>query len=346
MLSLNSMGGIMAIRVGINGFGRIGRLVFRIGRKNPDFDFVAVNDITDAERLAYLLKYDSTHGVFEENIKIDGDDLVVTGDRFKVLSFKDPKDIPWKELGVDIVVESVGIFRSREKAALHLAAGAKKVILTAPGKGEPPDFTCVLGINEKDYDAANHHVISNASCTTNCFAPMVKILNDNFGLEKGFMTTVHAYTNDQRLIDTPHKAMRRGRAAAHSIIPTTTGAAKATALVIPELAGKIDAISMRVPVIDGSITDFVCKVEKNTTVAEINKAFKDASEGVFKGLIEYSEAPLVSVDIIGNPHSLIFDSLETKMIDGDFIKVIGWYDNEWGYATRVVDLIKYIGEKL
>ncbi|MCK4233518.1 type I glyceraldehyde-3-phosphate dehydrogenase [candidate division WOR-3 bacterium] len=336
----------MALKIAINGFGRIGRLVFRIGIKNPDFDFVAVNDITAPENLAYLLKYDSTHGVFEKDINVENDELIVSGDRFKVLSVKSPKDLPWKDLGVDIVVEAVGIFRSREKAAMHLEAGAKKVILTAPGKGEPPDFTCVLGINEENYDPANHHVISNASCTTNCFGPMVKVLNDNFKIKKGFMTTVHAYTNDQRLIDTPHKAMRRGRAAAHSIIPTTTGAAKAISLVMPELAGKLDAIAIRVPVIDASLVDFVCILEKNTTVEEINEAFKKASEGTFKGLIEYSEAPLVSVDIIGNPYSLIFDSLQTKEVDGDFIKVLGWYDNEWGYAMRVVDLIKHIGERL
>lgn len=336
----------MALKIAINGFGRIGRLVFRIGIKNPDFDFVAVNDITAPENLAYLLKYDSTHGVFEEDINVENNELIVSGDRFKVLSVKSPKDLPWKDLGVDIVVEAVGIFRSREKAAMHLEAGAKKVILTAPGKGEPPDFTCVLGINEENYDPANHHVISNASCTTNCFGPMVKVLNDNFKIKKGFMTTVHAYTNDQRLIDTPHKAMRRGRAAAHSIIPTTTGAAKAISLVMPELAGKLDAIAIRVPVIDASLVDFACILEKNTSVEEINEAFKKASEGAFKGLIEYSEAPLVSVDIIGNPYSLIFDSLQTKEIGGDFIKVLGWYDNEWGYAMRVVDLIKHIGERL
>ena len=336
----------MALKIAINGFGRIGRLVFRIGAKNPDFDFVAVNDITEPENLAYLLKYDSTHGVFEEDINVENNELVVSGDRFKVLSVKSPKDLPWKDLGVDIVVEAVGLFRSREKAAMHLEAGAKKVILTAPGKGEPPDFTCVLGINEENYDPANHHVISNASCTTNCFGPMVKVLNDNFKIKKGFMTTVHAYTNDQRLIDTPHKAMRRGRAAAHSIIPTTTGAAKAISLVMPELAGKLDAIAIRVPVIDASLVDFVCILEKNTSVEEINEAFKKASEGSFKGLIEYSEAPLVSVDIIGNPYSLIFDSLQTKEVGGDFIKVLGWYDNEWGYAMRIVDLIKHIGERL
>ncbi len=336
----------MSLRIGINGFGRIGRLVFRIGKKNPDFDFVAVNDITDAERLAYLLKYDSTHGVLDEDVKVETDSIVVAGDKFKVLSVRNPNEIPWKDLGVDIVVEAVGIFRSREKAAMHLDAGAKKVILTAPGKGEPPDFTCVLGINEKEYDPENHNVISNASCTTNCFAPMVKLLNDNFGIKNGFMTTVHAYTNDQRLIDTPHKAMRRGRAAAHSIIPTTTGAAKAIAIVMPELAGKLDAIALRVPVIDASLVDFVCNLERKASVEEINKVFKDASSGAFKGFVQYCEDPLVSVDIIGNPYSLIFDSLETKILGEKFVKLLGWYDNEWGYASRIVDLVKYVGEKL
>jgi len=336
----------VSLRIGINGFGRIGRLVFRIGKKNPDFDFVAVNDITDAERLAYLLKYDSTHGVLDEDVKVETDSIVVAGDKFKVLSVRNPNEIPWKDLGVDIVVEAVGIFRSREKAAMHLDAGAKKVILTAPGKGEPPDFTCVLGINEKEYDPENHNVISNASCTTNCFAPMVKLLNDNFGIKNGFMTTVHAYTNDQRLIDTPHKAMRRGRAAAHSIIPTTTGAAKAIAIVMPELAGKLDAIALRVPVIDASLVDFVCNLERKASVEEINKVFKDASSGAFKGFVQYCEDPLVSVDIIGNPYSLIFDSLETKILGEKFVKLLGWYDNEWGYASRIVDLVKYVGEKL
>ena len=336
----------MAIKVGINGFGRIGRLVFRLGMKNPEFDFVGVNDITGAENLAYLLKYDSTHGVLEKDVKVENDELIVAGDRFKVFAIKNPKDIPWKELGVDIVIESTGIFRSRDKAAKHLEAGAKKVILTAPGKGEPPDFTAVLGINEEHYDPKNHNVISNASCTTNCFGPMVKVLNDNFKIKKGFMTTIHAYTNDQRLMDTPHKAMRRGRAAAYSIIPTTTGAAKAIVLVMPEFKNKLDAISIRVPVIDGSLVDFVCEVEKSTTVEEINEAFKNASEGAFKGLIQYSKDPLVSVDIIGNSHSLVFDSLETKMLGDNFIKLVGWYDNEYGYASRVVDLAKYIGERL
>ncbi|OQX56088.1 MAG: type I glyceraldehyde-3-phosphate dehydrogenase [Candidatus Cloacimonas sp. 4484_209] len=336
----------MSLRIGINGFGRIGRLVYRIGRQHPGLDFVAVNDITDPQRLAYLLKYDSTHRILHEDITTSSDEIIVAGEKLKVFSIKTPKDIPWKDLNIDIVIESAGIFRSREMAAMHLEAGAKKVILTAPGKGEPPDFTCVLGINENMYNPEKHFVISNASCTTNCFAPMVRILDDKFVMKKGFMTTVHAYTNDQRLIDTPHRAMRRGRAAAHSIIPTTTGAAKAIVEVMPKFAGKLDAISMRVPVIDGSITDFVCEVEHETTVEEVNQAFKEAAEGHFKGIIEYSEAPLVSCDIIGNPHSLIFDSLETKMVGKTLIKTIGWYDNEWGYASRVVDLIKFVGDRL
>jgi glyceraldehyde-3-phosphate dehydrogenase type I len=336
----------MAVKAAINGFGRIGRLIFRIGMQESNFNFVAVNDITDADNLAYLLKFDSVHGVLDVDIKIENDELIVNKDRFKVLAITDPRELPWKELGVDIAFEAVGIFRSREKAAMHLEAGAKKVILTAPGKGEPPDFTCVLGINEKEYDPKKHHVISNASCTTNCFAPMCKILNDNFKIKKGFMTTVHAYTNDQRLIDTPHKDMRRGRAASYSIIPTTTGAAKAIGVVIPELAGKIDAIAMRVPVIDGSIVDFVCEVEKGTTAESVNEVFKEAAEGPLKGIIQYSEDPLVSVDIIGNPHSMIFDSLLTRVMDGKLIKIIAWYDNEYGYTARLIDVAKMIGEKL
>jgi glyceraldehyde 3-phosphate dehydrogenase len=336
----------MAVKAAINGFGRIGRLIFRIGMKEPNFDFVAVNDITDADNLAYLLKFDSVHGVLDADIKIENDELIVNKDRFKVLAITDPRQLPWKELGVDIAFEAVGIFRSREKAAMHLEAGAKKVILTAPGKGQPPDFTCVLGINEKDYDPKKHHVISNASCTTNCFAPMCKLLNDNFKIKKGFMTTVHAYTNDQRLIDTPHKDMRRGRAASHSIIPTTTGAAKAIGVVIPELAGKIDALAMRVPVIDGSIVDFVCEVEKGTTPESVNGVFKEAAEGALKGIIQYSEDPLVSVDIIGNPHSMIFDSQLTRVMNEKLIKVIAWYDNEYGYTARLIDVAKMVGEKL
>lgn len=336
----------MALKIGINGFGRIGRLVFRIGTKNPEFDFVAVNDITDANTLGHLLKYDSAHGIFDVDVKVENDEIIVNNDRFKVFAIKDPKELPWKELGVGIVVESTGIFRSREKAAMHLEAGAKKVIISAPGKGEPPDFTCVLGINENDYDPKKHHVISNASCTTNCFAPMTKVLNDNFKIKRGFMTTIHAYTTDQRLLDAPHKDLRRARAAAHSIVPTTTGAAKAIALVIPELAGKLDAIAIRVPVINASLVDFVCEVGKSTTPEEVNEAFKTAADGPFKGLIQYSEDPLVSVDIIGNPYSMIFDSLTTKVMEGNLIKVLGWYDNEWGYSARLIDLIKFVGEKL
>lgn len=336
----------MALKIGINGFGRIGRLVFRIGTKNPEFDFVAVNDITDAKTLGHLLKYDSAHGIFDADVKVENDEIIVNNDMFKVFAIKDPKELPWKELGVGIVVESTGIFRSRETAAMHLEAGAKKVIISAPGKGEPPDFTCVLGINENDYDPKKHHVISNASCTTNCFAPMTKVLNDNFKIKRGFMTTIHAYTADQRLLDAPHKDLRRARAAAHSIVPTTTGAAKAIALVIPELAGKLDAIAIRVPVINASLVDFVCEVEKSTTPEEVNEAFKTAADGPFKGLIQYSEDPLVSVDIIGNPYSMIFDSLTTKVMEGNLIKVLGWYDNEWGYSARLIDLIKFVGEKL
>lgn len=336
----------MSLKIGINGFGRIGRLIFRIGVNDPDIDFVGVNDITDAKTLGHLLKYDSTHGIFDADVKVKDDELIVNGDRFKVFSIKNPKELPWRELGADIVAESTGIFRSRDKAALHLDAGAKKVIISAPGKGEPPDFTCVLGINENDYEPENHDVISNASCTTNCFGPMAKVIHDNFKIQRGFMTTIHAYTGGQNILDAPHKDLRRARAAANSIVPTTTGAAKAIGIVIPELDGKLDAIAARVPVINGSLVDFVCEVEKNTSVEEVNEAFKKASEEGFKGIIQYSEDPIVSVDIIGNPYSLIFDSPITKVMNGNLIKLLGWYDNEWGYSSRMVDLIKYVGERL
>jgi glyceraldehyde-3-phosphate dehydrogenase type I len=336
----------MPLKIGINGFGRIGRLIFRIGVNDPDIDFVGVNDITDAKTLGHLLKYDSTHGIFDADVYVENDELIVNDDRFKVYSIKNPEELPWKELGADIVVESTGIFRSRDKAALHLDAGAKKVIISAPGKGEPPDFTCVLGINENEYDPQKHDVISNASCTTNCFGPMVKVVNDNFTIKRGFMTTIHAYTAGQNILDAPHKDLRRARAAANSIVPTTTGAAKAIGVVIPEMDGKLDAIAARVPVIDGSLVDFVCEVEKNTSVDEVNEAFKKASEEAFKDIIQYCEDPVVSVDIIGNPYSLIFDSAITKVMNGNLIKLLGWYDNEWGYSSRMVDLIKYVGEKL
>ncbi len=335
----------MSVKIGINGFGRIGRLVLRQGLKRDDLEFVAVNDITDAKTLAHLFKYDSVHGIYEGDVKAEGDYLVVNGKKIKVFAIKDPAQIPWGDLGVDIVVESTGLFRSRDKAALHLRDTVKKVIITAPSKGEPADITVVLGVNHNAYDPEKHHVISNASCTTNAFAPLVKVLHDNFKILKGVMTTVHSYTNDQRILDLPHRDLRRARAAAQNIIPTTTGAAKAIGLIFPELQGKLDAISIRVPTPDGSIVDFAAVVEKETSVEEVNDAFRKAAEGELKGYLQYLEDPVVSHDIVGNPHSSIFDSLLTQVIGGNLVKVFSWYDNEFGYATRVVDLAEYIASK-
>ncbi len=336
----------MGIKVGINGFGRIGRGFLRAALEHPDIEVVAVNDITDAKTLAHLFKYDSVFGILEEEIKVKEDGFEVDGREIKVLSIKDPGGIPWMDLGVDVVIEATGLFRSRDKAALHLKGGAKKVIISAPGKGEPPDITIVLGVNEKDYNPEKHHVISNASCTTNCFAPVVKVLHENFKIRRGAMTTIHAYTNDQRILDLPHRDLRRARAAALSIIPTTTGAAKAIYLIFPELEGKLHAIAARVPVPDGSLIDFVCEVERSTTKEEVNEAFKRAAEGELKGILEYCEDPIVSSDIIGNPHSAIFDSLLTEVVEGNLVKVVAWYDNEWGYSNRLVELTAYIGERL
>ncbi len=335
----------MSVKIGINGFGRIGRLVLRQGLKRDDLEFVAVNDITDAKTLAHLFKYDSVHGIYEGDVKAEGDYLVVNGKKIKVFAIKDPAQIPWGDLGVDIVVESTGLFRSRDKAALHLRDTVKKVIITAPSKGEPADITVVLGVNHNAYDPEKHHVISNASCTTNAFAPLVKVLHENFKILKGVMTTVHSYTNDQRILDLPHRDLRRARAAAQNIIPTTTGAAKAIGLIFPELQGKLDAISIRVPTPDGSIVDFAAVVEKETSVEEVNEAFRKAAEGELKGYLQYLEDPVVSHDIVGNPHSSIFDSLLTQVIGGNLVKVFSWYDNEFGYATRVVDLAEYIASK-
>ena len=327
----------MAIKVGINGFGRIGRLVFRRCMELGGFDFVGINDLTDAKTLGHLLKYDSVHGRFNGTIKVDGNDLIVNGDRIKVTAEKDPKNLNWGKLETDVVIESTGVFRTKEACLAHINSGAKKVILTVPAKGEI-DATIVIGVNDKELKA-KHQIISNASCTTNCLAPMVKVLNDTFGVERGFMTTIHAYTNDQRILDLPHSDLRRARSAAVSIIPTTTGAAKAVGIVIPELKGKLDGMAMRVPVPDGSITDFVAILNKETTVEEVNDAFKKASKGKLKGILEYTEDPIVSADIVGNSHSNIFDSLST-MVKGNMVKVVGWYDNEYGYSCRVVDLIK------
>ncbi len=326
----------MPIKVGINGFGRIGRLVFRRCLEIGGFDFVGINDLTDAATLAHLLKYDSVHGKFDGEVKVDGNDIIVNGDRIRITAERDPANLKWKELGADIVVESTGVFRTKEACMKHIEAGAKKVILTVPAKGDI-DATVVLGVND-DVLKGDEQIISNASCTTNCLAPMVKVINDNFGLEKGFMTTVHAYTNDQQLLDLPHKDLRRARAAAVSIIPTTTGAAKTVGKVIPELKGKLDGFALRVPTPDGSITDFVAIVKKETTAEEVNAAMKAAAEGAMKGIMEYSEDPLVSIDIVHNPHSCILDSQST-MVNGNLVKVVGWYDNEWGYSCRVVDLI-------
>ncbi|HUF10007.1 MAG TPA: type I glyceraldehyde-3-phosphate dehydrogenase [Rhodothermales bacterium] len=329
----------MAIKVGINGFGRIGRLVFRsiLEREKGLFDVVAVNDLTDAQTLAHLFKYDSVHGVFPGEVSVDGSDLIINGDRLRVLSERDPAKLPWGELEAEVVVESTGIFRSREQVAQHLAGGAKKVIISAPAKGTV-DATIVIGVND-DILTGREEIVSNASCTTNCLAPMVKILHDAFGLEKGFMTTVHAYTADQNLQDGPHKDLRRARAAAVNIVPTTTGAAKAVGLVMPELKGRLDGFALRVPTPDGSLTDLTVTLAREVTVAEVNAAVKEASAGAMKGIVEYTEDPIVSSDIVHNPHSCIFDALST-MTSGNLVKVVGWYDNEWGYASRTVDLIE------
>jgi glyceraldehyde 3-phosphate dehydrogenase len=327
----------MSIKVGINGFGRIGRLVFKAGLAKGNIEFVAVNDLTDAKTLAHLLKYDSVHGRFPGKVEASDEGLVVDGKTIKVLSEKDPAKLPWKELGVDVVIESTGIFRTADKIGKHIEAGAKKVILTVPAKGEI-DATIVLGVNDDELKPEDK-IVSNASCTTNCLAPVAKVLNDTFGIKRGWMTTVHAFTNDQKILDLPHSDLRRARAAAVSLIPTTTGAAKAVGKVIPELNGKLDGIAMRAPVADGSVVDLVVELEKDATVESINAAMKAAAEGPLQGILEYCEDPIVSVDIIDNPASSIFDSQTTSVMDGNFVKVLSWYDNEWGYSNRVVDLI-------
>jgi len=328
------------VRVAINGFGRIGRQVLQAGINDPDIEWIAVNDLTDTKTLAHLLKYDSVHGKSKYPVEARPDGIVINGKFIKVLSEKDPEKLPWKDLNIDIVVESTGFFTEREGAEKHLKAGAKKVLISAPAKGV--DITIVKGVNEHTYNKNKHHIISNASCTTNCLAPMVKVLNDNFGIVHGFMTTAHAYTADQRLVDAPHKDLRRARTAAVSIVPTTTGAAKTVGEVIPEMKGKLDGMALRVPVPDGSVTDFVCTLKKTTTIEEINSLFKSVSEHHLKGVVEYCEDPIVSADIIHNSHSVVFDSLSTMVIDGTFIKVVGWYDNEWGYSCRMVDVIKLL----
>ncbi|KJJ85292.1 glyceraldehyde-3-phosphate dehydrogenase [Candidatus Omnitrophus magneticus] len=333
----------MAVKIGINGFGRIGRNVFKIIMKRPDMEVVSINDLTDAATLAHLLKYDSVHGKFDGTVTAKEGAIVVNGKEIKITSTKNPAELGWGKLGVDIVIESTGVFTKKEQLALHLAAGAKKVILTVPSKDEI-DNTIVLGVNDNALRATDK-IVSNASCTTNCLAPIVKVLQENFKIKYGLMTTVHAYTNDQVILDLPHKDLRRARAAAESIIPTSTGAAKAVGKVMPELNGKLNGMAMRVPVKDGSVVDFVAELEKDVTAEEINAAMKKAAEGPLKGILEYTEDPIVSVDIIGNPHSCIFDAKSTMVMEKKMVKVIGWYDNEWGYSTRVVDLIGLLVKK-
>ena len=333
----------MAIRVAINGFGRIGRNLLRASLQDQEIEFVAVNDLTDSKTLAHLLKYDSVHGILRADLKVQDQFLVVQGRPIRVLAERDPHALPWKEMDLDIVIESTGKFEDRESASSHLKAGAKRVIISAPAK--KPDITIVLGVNETAYQPAHHLIISNASCTTNCLAPVAKVLLDRFGIRHGLMTTIHSYTNDQRLLDLPHKDLRRARAAGLSMIPTTTGAARALYEVLPQLQGKMDGMAVRVPTPNVSMVDLVIEAEQETTEAKVNEAFKLAAEGPLKGILEYSEEPLVSADLNGNPHSAIVDAALTKVLDRRMIKVVAWYDNEWGYACRLRDLIKYIGKK-
>ena len=333
----------MATRVGINGFGRIGRNILRAARGESHIDIVAVNDITDAATLAHLLKYDSVLGNLSDDVAVEGDGIRVGDQRFQVTAERDPANLPWGQLGVDVVLESTGIFTKRDDAAKHLAAGAKRVIITAPAK--QPDLTIVLGVNDEMYDPARHRIISNASCTTNCLAPVAKVLNERFGLRRGWMTTVHSYTNDQKLLDLPHKDLRRARAAGVSMIPTTTGAAVAVGEVLPELKGKLDGIAMRVPTPNVSVVDLVVQVDNPTTGDAVNAAFTEAANGPLRGVLQVSTEQLVSIDFKGNPHSSIVDAAYTSVMDGDFVKVLSWYDNEWGYSSRCVDLIKFLADK-
>jgi glyceraldehyde 3-phosphate dehydrogenase len=330
----------MAVNIGINGFGRIGRNFFRAAYKDPSLRIVAVNDITDAKTLAHLLKYDSVHGRFEANVEAKENSIVVDGKEIQVLACKDAAELPWGKLGVEIVIESTGRYTDRDGAGKHLAAGAKRVIISAPAKGE--DATFVMGVNEKTFDPAKHRILSNASCTTNCLAPVAKVLLDSFGIERGLMTTIHSYTNDQKILDLPHKDLRRARAAGMSMIPTTTGAAKAVSLVIPELKGKLDGMAIRVPTPNVSVVDLTAEISKSATVEEVNAAMKKASEGPMKGILQYVGEPLVSIDFNHDPASSCFDALSTKVIGGKMVKVLSWYDNEWGYSCRLVDLAKYI----
>jgi glyceraldehyde 3-phosphate dehydrogenase len=329
----------LAVKIGINGFGRIGRNTFRAAMQNSDVEVVAVNDLTTADSLAHLLKYDSVHGVLPAQVTAESDAIVVDGERVKVSAERDPAQIPWSDLGADIVIESTGFFTNRDDAAKHFSGGAKKVIISAPAKS--PDVTIVLGVNQDAYNAAEHKIISNASCTTNCLAPIAKVLLDNFGIAKGFMTTCHAYTNDQSILDLFHKDMRRARAAAMSIIPTSTGAAKAIGEVIPAIKGRLDGLALRVPVPDGSIVDLVVEVEKSADIDSVNAAMRAAAEGPMKGILEYTEDPIVGIDVVGNSHSAVFDAQST-MVNGNMVKVLAWYDNEWAYSARLVDLVNYI----
>ncbi|MCM8775721.1 MAG: type I glyceraldehyde-3-phosphate dehydrogenase [Candidatus Omnitrophica bacterium] len=335
----------MTVRIGINGFGRIGRMIFRAGYKSRDLEFVAVNDLpTPTQTLAHLLKYDSTFGTLDAKIEAKEGLLIVDGKEIKVLSHKDPAEIPWGQLGVDVVIESTGVFTDAEKAKAHLNGGAKKVIISAPAKKE--DITIVLGVNEKSYDPEKHHIISNASCTTNCLAPVAKVIHENFRIKHGQMTTIHSYTNDQRILDLIHKDLRRARSAAMNIIPTTTGAAKAIGLVLPDLAGKLDGFAMRVPTPNVSVVDLVCEVEKETSVEAVNAALKSAAQGPLKGILAFSEEPLVSMDFKGTSSSSIVDAALTKVVNKTSVKVVAWYDNEWGYSLRTVDLAVYVGQRL
>ena len=333
----------MPVRVGINGFGRIGRNIMRAALGDTNIDFVAINDLTSAHTLAHLLKYDSVLGNLHAKVEDKGDTIAVDGDEFKVLQFRDPAQLPWKDLGVDVVFESTGLFTNRDAAAKHIAAGAKKVIITAPAKS--PDFSVVLGVNDELYDPAKHHIISNASCTTNCLAPLAKVLHQTFGIKKGWMTTIHSYTNDQQLLDLPHKDLRRARAAALSMIPTTTGAAVAVGEVLPELKGKLDGISMRVPTPNVSCVDLAAILSRPVTAEEVNAALRKAADGPMKGILDCSYEELVSIDFKGNPHSSVVDMPYTKVMDGDFLKVLSWYDNEWGYSNRCVDLLRKLVAK-
>jgi len=334
----------MKPKVAINGFGRIGRQIFRINLEKDYFDIVAINDLGDAKTMSHLLKYDTNYGVLDEEVEAKGENIVVGGKEYHVLTEREPENLPWKDLDVDIVIEATGVFRTREAAAKHLTAGAKKVIISAPAKDEI-DFTTVLGVNDQDYDPEKHQILSNASCTTNCLAPVAKVLNDNFEIVNGLMTTVHSYTNDQRILDLPHKDMRRARAAAENIIPTTTGAAKAVAMVLPELEGKLNGMAIRVPTPTVSLVDLTVNVAKETTIEEVNDKFKEAAEGPLKSILGYSDLPLVSMDYKKSPLSSIFDALSTEVSDGKLVKVLSWYDNEWGYSCRIVDLVKLVGDR-